>query len=99
MNILENLEQLLAYNNITKSKLAKDINISASTIYSWWDKGVSTINITTIVKISEYFNISIDDLIYKDLSRSYEELIEARIMRDKTMIDEIKEILEKYEKL
>lgn len=99
MYILDNINKLLERDKITKSRLAKELNISASTIYSWWDKGVSTINITTIIKLSEHFNISIDDLVYKDLSKSYEELIEAQIVRDKSMIDEIKEIINKYETL
>lgn len=99
MYILDNINKLLERENITKSKLAKELNISASTIYSWWDKGVNTINIATIIKLSEHFNISIDDLVYKDLSKSYEELMEAQIVRDKSMIDEIKEIINKYETL
>jgi len=99
MYILDNINKLLERENITKSKLAKELNISASTIYSWWDKGVNTINIATIIKLSEHFNISIDDLVYKDLSKSCEEFIETQRLRDKQMIEEIKQIIYKYENL
>lgn len=99
MYILHNIEELLERDKITKSKLAKELEISPSTIYSWWDKGVSTINIATIIKLSEYFEVSIDDLIYRDLSKTYEEYMRIKKKRDKQMIKEISKILEKYDKL
>lgn len=62
MSFIENLENLLKNNNMTKADLSRAINIPASTISSW-SKNSDGISLTTLRKISGYFNISLEELI------------------------------------
>ena len=62
MCFLDNLNSLLVSHNMTKADLSRAINIPASTISSW-TKNSDGISLTTLKKISAYFNISLEELI------------------------------------
>ncbi len=59
---LENLYKTMSETKTTAAKLAKDNNISTGNI-SDWKKGRSTPKTETLIKIAEYFNVSIDYLV------------------------------------
>lgn len=63
MKFLENLEHLLKVNNMKKSDLAKAIGITQPTINAWYTKGYDNVSLSTLVKISRLFNITLEDLI------------------------------------
>lgn len=60
-NILRNLRK---EKNTTQKQLAKELKISEDTIYNW-EKGRSEPSIDDLIKISTFFNITIDFLVGK----------------------------------
>ena len=63
MNLLKNLDYLLRVNNLTRAQLSRELNIAPSTINTWFSKGCENISLRFLIKISEYFGVSIDDLV------------------------------------
>lgn len=60
MNIAQKLQELLAKNNISRSKLAREIDVHTSTVSNWLDgKDVKSENLSTLCA---YFNCSLDYL-------------------------------------
>lgn len=64
---LENLEKLLKIHNMKKSELAKIIGITQPTITAWYSKGYENVSLSTLRKISNVFQITLDELIYGDV--------------------------------
>lgn len=63
MDFAENLKDYRKNKGITQRDLADIIGTNNTTL-SNWEKGISKPDIDTIIKISNYFGISIDDLIF-----------------------------------
>lgn len=63
MNFLNNLSELMEKNNINKKELAKTLNISPSTITMWYSRGCDNVSITTLIKLSNYFGLSMEELV------------------------------------
>ena len=63
MRFLENLSDLLHAHKMTRSDLARALNISPSTVNSWYSRSCENIALKTIVDIAAYFHVSIDDLV------------------------------------
>ena len=64
MNLLNNLTYLMKKKNINRSELAKEIGIAPSTINSWYNRSCENISLQTLLKLSNYFNISIEELVH-----------------------------------
>lgn len=62
LRLEENLLIIRKRNNLSQSKLANKIKVSRQTIYNW-ENGKSVPDILSIAKLSELYNVSIDDLI------------------------------------
>ena len=62
MDILPKTLLLIEQNNINASKLSKEIGISSGLI-SQWKKGLQKPSLDVVVKIADYFNISVDYLL------------------------------------
>lgn len=71
MKFLENLEQLLKMNNMKKSELAKQIGITQPTINAWYTKGYENVSLSTLLKISKLFNITLEELINGNINTIY----------------------------
>lgn len=67
MNLLKNLDYLMRVNNLSRAKLAREIDVAPSTINTWFSKGCENISLRFLIKLSEYFGVSIDDLVHRDL--------------------------------
>ena len=63
MNFLNNLNILLHDHRMTRSDLARTIGIAPSTINAWYTKGCDGVALKTLIKISNLFNITIEDLV------------------------------------
>ena len=63
-NFSENLISLRKTNNLTQLQLAEKLNYSDKAV-SKWEVGSVLPDIETICRISEYFGITVNDLIYK----------------------------------
>lgn len=73
MNLLKNLDYLLRVNNLTRAQLSRELNIAPSTINTWFSKGCENISLRFLIKLSEYFGVSIDDLVHRDLEKDESE--------------------------
>lgn len=58
----EMLDKLMADRNINKRTLAKESGIPYTTIDGWYKKGNEDIRLSTLRKLSAYFNVSLDYL-------------------------------------
>ena len=85
MDFLTNLDNLIKDNKITRTELARNIGISEGTIRQWYNGKLPTLD--KIIKLSEYFSISIDELVgckkYNDIEYIYSTLD----TRDKEIVD------------
>lgn len=59
-----NLRELRINQRYTQDELSKKLNLSRTAI-SNYEKGIIQPSIETIIKISEIFNVSLDDLLKK----------------------------------
>lgn len=69
MYLLKNLDYLMRINNLSRAKLAREIDVAPSTINTWFSKGCENIGLRFLIKLSDYFKITIDDLVYCDLEK------------------------------
>lgn len=63
MNFLSNLSNLMEMNNINKKELANILEISPSTITMWYSRGCDNVSITTLIKLSKYFGVTMEELV------------------------------------
>ena len=68
MFFYKNLVYLCNKYKISQNKLGNDLNVPISTIKSIFQGKSKNPSLDLIIKIKEYFKISLDDLILKDLS-------------------------------
>lgn len=64
------LKEIRKSNNLNQSEFAKIFNISQQTL-SNWEKGITDINLDTLIAISDTFNISIDYILGKKEKNIY----------------------------
>ena len=69
LHIGENIKRLRQAKNITQERLAEYLNISAPAI-SKWERGETLPDITMIVPLASYFNVSSDELLGFDEART-----------------------------
>ena len=72
-NLNNNVKYLRKRNNITQLELSKKLNISKMSLSNFEGGSVNT-SLEVLDKLHQIFGISIDDLIYKDLSKESEGL-------------------------
>lgn len=63
---LEVLTQLMQNKGLNKSDLAKESGIPYTTIDGFYKKGCDNVKLSTLQKLSKYFNVSLDYLINGD---------------------------------
>lgn len=61
-NFSERLQQLKAEHNILQKNIATDNNISLRA-YQYYERGEREPNLTVLIKLARYFNVSIDYLV------------------------------------
>lgn len=61
---VNNLQKLINRNEINKSILSKESGIPYSTIDGFFKKGADNTKLSTLIKLSEFFEVSLDYLIY-----------------------------------
>lgn len=62
MTFSDKLRSLIEEGNLTQKKIAKDLNIAASTM-GGYVQGSSEPDFETLIKLAEYFNVSTDYLL------------------------------------
>ena len=69
MAFTDNLQSLMSAKGISRRKLAKECGISPSAVNSWFNRSAENISLPTLKKLSEYFGVSIEELVYGKLQR------------------------------
>lgn len=59
MNVLKRLTELLEANNYSVPQIAKEAGITASTIYSWYERQTKNIGIESLLKICNALGITL----------------------------------------
>lgn len=102
MNIYfgENLRELRQKRKLTQEKLADFLNVSFQTV-SKWERGENYPDICTLLEISSFFKVSVDDLLGVNRAENEEEIISSINEYDnltdyKLMWELIKRLKEKY---
>jgi len=67
MNFLNNLDYLLTINKMSRAELARTIKIAPSTINAWYTKDYKGITLKNLIKLSNCFDITIEDLVNGDI--------------------------------
>lgn len=93
MKFLHNLDYLLQINKMSRAELARTIGIAPSTINAWYTKDYKGITLKNLVKLSNCFEITIEDLVNGDitsLSFTTENYTESELRAIKDFSDYIK---------
>lgn len=94
---LVNLDRLIEKEGLSRNEFAKRIGIAPSTISSWYNRGFDNISLKNLIKLSNYFNISLDELIFgkaKQENNSFDDCY----YEDLYAINEISKLLKEYKK-
>jgi len=86
--------ELLSEKNLSYTALAKELNIPQTTISNWLNRG-SKPNIEDLIKICDYFNISLDYII----GRESEDNVIIVNDKQKSEIEELYEKLNRQNKI
>ena len=70
--IAKNLIELRKNKNLKQAELSEAIGYSDKTI-SRWENGSSVPDISTLVKLSKFYNVSLEDLINENATEKYQE--------------------------
>ena len=68
MNFLEKLDFLMERFNLTKTTLSQRSGIPYTTIDAWYKKGYEGLKLTTLRKLSSYFNTTLDYWILDEIT-------------------------------
>lgn len=71
MYIQKNLAYLKEKNEYSYQEISKYTGLNVNTLYSIVVGSYKNITITTVIKLTQFFRISIDDFVYKDLSKKW----------------------------
>ncbi len=69
MNLKLNVNYLIKHNNDSYTNAGRCMGISPNTLWLIGTKEGYDPRISNLVQIAEYFDVSLDDLVYKDLSK------------------------------
>ena len=53
----------MAEYRINRSELARACNLSTSTVNSWWNRSCENISLQTLMKLANYFNVTLEELV------------------------------------
>lgn len=87
MKFKENLKILINRRNLSQTKFANAIGKSPSNVSSWTKGVVPSIEI--IKEIADFFKVSIDELVYKDLEKTAKGIIATKQTLDLNNNDDI----------
>jgi len=85
MNLPERLKRCRANANLTQLQVSEKLHVSRKTI-SGWENGHSYPDTTSLVKISDIYNVSVDDLLRDErLLEHYADQEQAQTTNHKVM--------------
>lgn len=101
MDVVDRLNLLQENSGMNQKDLAKAIGLSLS-IFTIWNKGNAKPGLKQLVKIAQYFNVSLDWLVFGDdaPSNDLENVIKLDFssQSEKELIDKFRELPDSYQK-
>lgn len=94
MTFIEKLDKLMQKRHINKSILAKESGIPYTTIDGFYKKGSDNIKLSTLRKLSNYFNCSLDYLVDDEVENDAN--MSADQFEINTLTEEEKEDIQRY---
>lgn len=64
MAFVDNLRALMCAKGVSRRKMAADCGISPSAVNSWFNRSAENISLPTLLKLSQYFGVSIEELVH-----------------------------------
>jgi transcriptional regulator with XRE-family HTH domain len=71
MTFLEKLDMLMAHKNINPHILSKETDIPYTTIRNWYANGIDSVKLSTVEKLADYFNVSLDFFADRNTNTEY----------------------------
>jgi repressor LexA len=68
MLFIEKLDKLMEEKGLNKSQLSKGSGVPYTTIVNFYEKGTDNIKLSTLRRLAEYFNVSLDYLVDDDVN-------------------------------
>lgn len=101
MDVVDRLNLLQENSGMNQKDLAKAIGLSLS-IFTIWNKGNAKPGLKQLVKVAQYFNVSLDWLVFGDdaPSNDLENVIKLDFssQSEKELIDKFRELPDNYQK-
>ncbi|MBR4418768.1 MAG: helix-turn-helix transcriptional regulator [Clostridia bacterium] len=91
MNTLERILELAKNNNMTANKLLVECKLPSNSI-SYWKQGIKKPGIDALIKIADYFNVSIDYLVGRETPTTNEETNTANKAVNSTLLSRIESL-------
>lgn len=99
MKLTEKLDMLMQEKRINRVELSKGTEIPYSTIASLYDKGYENVKLSTLKKLADYFNCSLDyiaDDNITDRNQIKPNTIAAHLPEGEVLTEEEQESLDEY---
>lgn len=64
MAFCDNLRALMSAKGVSRRKMAADCGISPSAVNSWFNRSAENISLPTLLKLSTYFGVTIEELVH-----------------------------------
>lgn len=93
MSFTEKLDMLMAERHINKATLSREADIPYTTIDGFYKKGSDNIKLSTLRKLSAYFNCSLDYLVDDDNTRNTPITMAAHFSGDEFTEEELNDIM------
>ena len=69
MAFTDNLQAPMSAKGISRRRLAKECGISPGAVNGWFNRSAENISLPTLKKLSDYFGISIEELVHGTKTR------------------------------
>lgn len=101
MDVIDRLNLLQQQSGMNQKDLARDIGLSLS-IFTIWNKGTAKPGLKQLVKIAQYFNVSLDWLVFGEdtPNNDLENVIKPDFTNpvEKELINKFRELPDNYQK-
>ncbi|MFS1514534.1 helix-turn-helix domain-containing protein [Chengkuizengella sp. SCS-71B] len=69
MKLTDKLDELMKQKGISRMGLSKESGIPYSTLVNFYEKGTDNVKLSTLKKLSDYFKVSLDFLVYENVGK------------------------------
>ena len=84
--LTDKLDELMKIKDISKSELSKASGIPYTTIDGFYKKGCDNVKLSTLKKLAEYFNITLDELLEIENKKEPAEFEPSELSEDEKIV-------------